>query len=117
MQQEAATNINQYSASASSSSPLVCLNDYEHAAKQMMTASAWDYISGGAADEITLRRNQSAFDGIFLNPRILVDVISIDMSQTLFGLPMSHPIVLAPTASHMLAHPEGEVATAIGADQ
>jgi 4-hydroxymandelate oxidase len=33
----------------------------------------------------------------------------------LFGQEMSHPILLAPTSTHILAHPEGEVATARGA--
>lgn len=40
-------------------------------------------------------------------PRILVDVSQIDMSTTLLGYRISAPIMLAPTAYHKLANPEG----------
>ncbi|KAF3451995.1 hypothetical protein FNV43_RR08091 [Rhamnella rubrinervis] len=50
-----------------------------------------------------------------LQPRILVDVTKIDMSTTVLGYRISAPIMLAPTAMHQFAHPEGEVATARGA--
>ena len=45
----------------------------------------------------------------------MVDVERIDTSTTLLGRTLPHPILLAPTAAHMLAHPEGEMATARGA--
>ncbi|VVA20709.1 PREDICTED: peroxisomal (S)-2-hydroxy-acid oxidase [Prunus dulcis] len=47
-----------------------------------------------------------------LRPRVLVDVSRIDMSTTILGYKISAPIMIAPTAMHQLAHPEGEVATA-----
>ncbi|ONI15316.1 hypothetical protein PRUPE_3G037200 [Prunus persica] len=47
-----------------------------------------------------------------LRPRVLVDVSRIDMSTTILGYNISAPIMIAPTAMHQLAHPEGEVATA-----
>ena len=39
--------------------PIVNLQDHERAAQAVLSASAWAYFSGGAADEITLRRNLS----------------------------------------------------------
>jgi 4-hydroxymandelate oxidase len=76
---------------------------------------AWEYFNGGSADEITLRRNRQALDSLQLKPRVLVDVTRIDTSRTLLDYNMVHPIILAPTSSHLLAHPDAEVATARGA--
>lgn len=45
-------------------------------------------------------------------PRVLVDVSKIDTSTRILGYPISSPIMIAPIAMHMLAHPEGETATA-----
>jgi 4-hydroxymandelate oxidase len=80
-----------------------------------LSGPAWEYFNGGSADEITLRRNREALDLLQLKPKVLVDVTSIDMSRTLLGHHMAHPIILAPTSSHLLAHPDAEVATARGA--
>jgi hypothetical protein len=49
---------------------------------------------------------------IRVRPRILVDVSSVDTSTTVLGFRISMPIMVAPTALHKFAHPEGEVATA-----
>jgi 4-hydroxymandelate oxidase len=43
---------------------------------------------------------------------VLVDVSERDPGTTLFGRPRPHPVVVAPTAYHRLAHPDGEEATA-----
>lgn len=93
----------------------VSLSDYEVAAKRILSGPAWEYFNGGSADEITLRRNRQALDLLQLKPKVLVDVTSIDMRLTLLGHNMAHPIILAPTSSHLLAHPDAEVATARGA--
>jgi 4-hydroxymandelate oxidase len=95
--------------------PPVSLYDYEVAAKRILSGPAWEYFNGGSADEITLRRNRQALDLLQLKPKVLVDVTSIDTSRTLLGHNMAHPIILAPTSSHLLAHPDAEVATARGA--
>jgi 4-hydroxymandelate oxidase len=80
-----------------------------------MSHFAYEYIASGAGDELTLRWNREAFDEIRLRPKVLVNVEKIDTSVRLFGQEMPHPILLAPTARHRLAHSEGEVATARGA--
>jgi 4-hydroxymandelate oxidase len=93
----------------------VCLTDFEPLAKERLSHFAYEYISSGAADELTIRWNREAFDQIRLRQKVLVDVEKIDTRVTLFGQEMPHPILLAPTARHRLSHPEGEVATARGA--
>ena len=98
-----------------SSPALVNLYDYEVAAKRILSRPAWEYFNGGSADEITLRRNRQSLDLLQLKPKVLVDVTRVDTSCTLLGHNMAHPIILAPTSSHLLAHPDAEVATVRGA--
>ena len=93
----------------------VTLADFEPLAKRRMTHMAYEYVAGGAGDEITLRENQSAFDRLWLLPRVLVDVSKLDTRVTLFGQAFDVPILLAPTAYHRIVHPEGEIATVRGA--
>lgn len=89
--------------------------EYEALAQAKMDQAFWDFYQGGSDDEITLRASRTAFEHIWLRPRVLVDVSTIGMHTTLLGTPVSMPIVVAPMALHCLAHPEGECATAQGA--
>lgn len=89
--------------------------DYATLAPSKMTKVGWEYINGGAADELSMRWNRESYDRIRLKPRILVDVSQLDTRVTLFGRELAFPILLAPTAYHKLAHAEGELATARGA--
>jgi 4-hydroxymandelate oxidase len=86
--------------------------EYETLAKACMETSAWNYYQDGANDGVTLRANRTAFERIQLRPRMLVDVSTCDVRTTVLGTPISMPILIAPTAFHGLAHPEGECATA-----
>ena len=89
--------------------------DYESAARQIMAPSVYEYVAGGAGDEISLRANRTAFDRIFLLPRVLRNVTPVDSSTTLFGKKLAAPILLAPIAYQCTMHPEGELATVRGA--
>src|ERR1051325_1106904 len=93
----------------------VCLADYEAAARERLSQLAYDYVSGGASDEVTLRWNEEAFQKIRLRQKILVDVSGIDTRVNLFGQELPYPILLAPAAYHRLLHVEGEIETARGA--
>jgi isopentenyl diphosphate isomerase/L-lactate dehydrogenase-like FMN-dependent dehydrogenase len=86
--------------------------DYEKLAEARMAPASWAYYSGGAGDEETLRANRTAFERIWLRPRVLVDVSTIDTRTSVLGTPVALPILIAPTAAHCLAHPDGECATA-----
>ncbi|PWT73705.1 MAG: alpha-hydroxy-acid oxidizing enzyme [Chloroflexi bacterium] len=89
--------------------------DYEPLARRRIEPSAWDYYRSGSDDEVTLRANREAFQRIRLRPRVLVDVTRCETSTSVLDIPVSMPILLAPTAFHKLAHPDGECATAQGA--
>ena len=93
----------------------ICLADFEPLAKAKMSAMGWEYVTAGAGDELTVRWNKEAYQRIRLKPRVLVDVSKLDTRVTLFGQDHAFPILLAPTSSQKLTHPEGELATARGA--
>ncbi len=91
------------------------LFDFEKMAEGKMTKMAYEYVAGGAADEITIRWNRQAYDTLKINPGVLHDVSKLDTTVTLFGHKLAYPILIAPTAYHKIMHPEGELATAKGA--
>ena len=94
---------------------LLSLFDYESAAEKRISHGAWARISGGAADELTLRWNHEAYEHIRLKPRALVDVSRLDTRVNLFGQELPFPILLAPTGGQRFVHPEGEIAAVRGA--
>jgi 4-hydroxymandelate oxidase len=87
----------------------------EAAAQRQLPTASYDYIAGGADDELTLQDNVAAWNRYRLRPRVLRDVSTVDLSTTVLGAPVASPIHVAPTAYHRLAHPDGEKATAAGA--
>lgn len=90
----------------------ISITDYESLAKEKLSQMAYDYYSSGASDEITLRENCDAYKRIFLKYRVLIDVSKRDLSTEVLGQKISMPVMIAPTAFHQMAHPEGEVAVA-----
>jgi len=94
--------------------PLNALNifELEQIAKEKLPQIAYDYYRSGAWDETTLKANRESFEKLKIHYKVLVDVSGRDMSTTLFGQKVACPILIAPTAFHKLAHPDGEIATA-----
>jgi len=91
---------------------LVSVFDYEAAAREKLPRTAYDYYRSGANDELTLHENHAAYERIKLKPKVLIDTSKRDLTTTVLGQTLSMPIMVAPTAFHRMAHPEGEVATA-----
>ena len=94
---------------------LVTLADHEQHARTQLDDNAWAYFSGGAADEISLRANRSAWDALPLWPRVLRPLAGGHTRVPLMGRTLAHPILLAPVAFQRLAHPDGELAMAYAA--
>jgi isopentenyl diphosphate isomerase/L-lactate dehydrogenase-like FMN-dependent dehydrogenase len=92
--------------------PPINIFDYEALAQASMQPVIWDFFYGGSDDEVTLRANRSAFERIRLRPRVLMDVNVCDISTSVLGIPVSMPVLLAPSAAHGLIHPHAELATA-----
>ena len=96
-------------------SGLVTLADHEQHARTQLDDNAWAYFSGGAADEISLRANRSAWDALPLWPRVLRPLAGGHTRVPLLGRTLAHPILIAPVAFQRLAHPDGELAMAYAA--
>ncbi len=88
------------------------ITEFRDLAMDIMADDAFDYIDGGAWDELTLADNEAAWLRRRLRPRVLVDVKTISTATTMLGIATAMPIAIAPMAVHGLAHPDGEIATA-----
>jgi L-lactate dehydrogenase (cytochrome) len=88
------------------------VDDLRAIARRRLPAGVFDYVDGGAEDELTLAANAAAFRQTRFRPRVLRNVGAVDVSSALFGSPVQLPLVLAPTGFTRLVHPEGERAVA-----
>jgi L-lactate dehydrogenase (cytochrome) len=83
--------------------------DLRAIARRRLPGGVFDYIDGGAEDELSLRRNVAAFRRAELVPRVLRDVSGIDTSATLLGRTLPMPLVVGPTGFTRIASPGGEL--------
>ncbi len=95
---------------------LVSLKDYERYAKERMDLNSIAYVCSGAGDEITYKRNEKAFENIFLETATLEDLKGANTKIELFGQSYENPIFLAPVAYQKLVDERGEIATVQGAN-
>jgi isopentenyl diphosphate isomerase/L-lactate dehydrogenase-like FMN-dependent dehydrogenase len=82
------------------------------AARRALPRPVFDFVEGGAEDERTLRRNETAFEDISLLPRPLNGPRERDLSVTLFGHRLAMPVMIGPTGLGGLMWPQGEIAAA-----
>ncbi|MCO5146714.1 MAG: alpha-hydroxy-acid oxidizing protein [Aquamicrobium sp.] len=94
---------------------VVCAADYERHARERLPADIWAYIAGAGADGLTLTRNRAAFDRIELAGRVLADMRQASTATTFLGIDLPFPLLIAPVAHQRLVHPDGELASALGA--
>lgn len=93
---------------------LVQAIEFEAVAYAKLPRQAYDYTAYGTDGEFTLRRNREAFDWVSLKPAAKFQ----GRPQTaldLFGTKLDFPILISPTAGHLMLHPGGEAATHQGA--
>jgi isopentenyl diphosphate isomerase/L-lactate dehydrogenase-like FMN-dependent dehydrogenase len=87
------------------------------AARRNLTQNVWDYLTGGAESETTMRRNRYGLDSLAFRPRVLVDVSKIDPSTTFLGHRLKIPVMLAPIGSLQAITPQGGVSVSKAAEQ
>lgn len=87
------------------------LFEFEDFAKERLPKEEYDYIAGGATDEISVDRNRRAYASWAFRPRVLRDVSALDLSTTVLGTKLNLPVLIAPCGGHKRAHSEGELAT------
>ena len=89
------------------------IGDLRAMAKARLPRMVFDYIDGGADDEVTLKRSVTRYDDYQLTWRVLRDVSSIDTSTKIMGQETGLPFFISPTATTRLFHPTaGELAMA-----
>ncbi|NOZ66725.1 MAG: alpha-hydroxy-acid oxidizing protein [Alphaproteobacteria bacterium] len=91
-----------------------CFNieDFRRLARKRLPRMIFDYLDGGADDEVTLGRNQSSFSKFQLMPRALRDVGNIDLTTTVLGQKVDLPVLISPTGQNRMFHHTGECAVA-----
>jgi isopentenyl diphosphate isomerase/L-lactate dehydrogenase-like FMN-dependent dehydrogenase len=93
------------------------VDDYRRRARRRVPRMAWAYIDRGAETEATLAANRSAFSRWSLRQRVLTGVEEPRLDPEIGGVPLSMPILLAPTGLSGLAHASGEPALARAAER
>jgi len=88
----------------------VNIEDLRSLARRHLPALVFDYVDGGAEDEVTLRENCRAFRAVTFRPRQAVSVAPCDLRTRVLGLELAFPALLAPVGYSRLIHPAGEVA-------
>ena len=82
------------------------------AARIRASQPVWNYITGAAETETTMRRNRHGLDRIAFRPRVLRDVSHIDPSASLLGHKLRIPVLLAPIGSLQSITQDGGVTVA-----
>jgi L-lactate dehydrogenase (cytochrome) len=92
------------------------ISDYRELARRRLPRFLFEYIDGGAYDEVTLGRNVADLRRVALRQRVLCDVSDIDLSTTLFGQRLELPVALGPIGLAGMNARRGEVQAARAAE-
>ena len=93
------------------------IEDLRKMARRRLPGGVFDYIDGGAEDEVAMDRNTRGFREMEFVPRVLRDMGNVDTTGTILGREVPFPLILAPTGFTRIAHPPGELAVARAADR
>ncbi len=96
---------------------VVNIEDLRRLARRRLPRAVFDYMDGGAGDEVTLRENCRAYQEVILRPRHAVALQNCDLRARVLGHDISFPAILAPVGYSRLMHPEGELAAARAAGE
>jgi L-lactate dehydrogenase (cytochrome) len=97
--------------------PLLCLDDFEAAARRHLPRPIFGYVCGAAEDNRSLKENRACFDDYALRPRVLVDVSRRTQRAELFGTAWSSPFGIAPMGLSALSAYRGDIVQARAAQQ
>jgi isopentenyl diphosphate isomerase/L-lactate dehydrogenase-like FMN-dependent dehydrogenase len=89
-------------------SEAVNVADLRRMAKRRLPPVVFDYIDGGAEDEITMRANERAFAEVTFRPRQCVETPNPDLRTTVLGTTFDLPFLLAPLGFCRMFYPRGE---------
>jgi L-lactate dehydrogenase (cytochrome) len=78
-------------------------------ARRVLPRAVFDYVDGGAEDEVTMARNRAAWQEIAFRPRMGIQVVDPDIATTVAGVDLSLPVLLAPCGLIRAMHPDGAI--------
>lgn len=86
--------------------------DAREVARRRLPPVLFDYIDGGADDEVTMRANEAAFAARAFRPRAAAGRLDPELSTTVLGTALGLPVILAPCGLVRLFHPDGPAGAA-----
>ncbi|KAH7402266.1 FMN-dependent dehydrogenase-domain-containing protein [Phaeosphaeria sp. MPI-PUGE-AT-0046c] len=98
-------------------STLINSYDFEAVAEKVLTKKAWAFYSSAATNLVTRDANRSMFDRLWFRPRTLRNIRHVDTTTKMLGQKVNLPFFVSPAAMAKLAHPDGELALARGAEK
>ncbi len=94
---------------------VVNVKDLRRLARARLPDAVFDYLDGGADDEVTLKDSERAFREVLFKPRFAVATPACELSVTVLGQKLDLPFLLAPIGYSRLMHPRGELAASAAA--
>jgi len=83
--------------------------DLRRRARRRVPGFAFDFVDGGANDEVCIERNVAAFRAVELLPRYCIEMKGLSTEIELFGARYAAPIGIAPMGSPGLMWPGAEL--------
>jgi L-lactate dehydrogenase (cytochrome) len=93
------------------------IDDLRAMGRRLIPRPVFDYVDGGADEEVSLRANRRAFLRWRFQPRALPEVMTVDTSARLLDRDLPLPLALAPTGYTRMMHPAGEIGAARSAQR
>lgn len=90
----------------------VTIEDLRRIARRRLPNFTFEYVEGGAEDEVALRRNRDVFERLPWVPRTLAGVGAPELSTEILGETCHLPLVIAPTGFNGMLWPQGDLALA-----
>ncbi len=90
----------------------ITIQDLRELSTQRVPKAVYDYVDGGANEEISLSRARETFSRVEFRPRVLRDVNEVDLGTTILGKHSNLPIIFAPTGYTRMMHHSGEIGIA-----
>jgi len=93
------------------------IGDLRSAGRRLIPRPVFDYVDGGADEELSMVANTRAFRRWKFRPRALAGITAVDTTTVLLDRVLPLPLVLAPTGYTRMMHPDGEIGAARSAQR
>ncbi|MFD6700395.1 MULTISPECIES: alpha-hydroxy acid oxidase [unclassified Microbacterium] len=88
------------------------IGDLRSRARRRLPRMVFDFLEGGALDELTLRRNREQLDAQLLAQRVLFDAAPTSATTSILGTALELPLIVSPMGLLTVCHPDADVAIA-----